>query len=1032
MQMPFSYRRCLTILMLGCSLIALAQSIPANVYNGLQYRMIGPTRGGRCTAVSGVNNQIFTYYMGTTGGGVWQTTDGGESWKNISDGFFGTGSIGAIAVYQPNPAIIYVGTGSACIRGNVSAGDGIYKSLDGGKTWRHVLDIQAQIGRIVLHPDNPDIAYAAVLGNAFGPSAERGIYRTLDGGSTWKKVHFVSNRTGAIDLVMHPRYSNILFAGMWTAERKPWTLVDGSDEGGLWKSTDGGDTWTQVRNGLPEGQVGRIGITISPVNPDRMWVTQDAADETKGGLYLSEDSGSTWKRINRDHDIRQRAWYYSHIFAHPTEEHTLFLLNTRMWKSTDDGRTFNRINTPHGDNHDLWINPQNPLAMIESNDGGSNISFNGGGTWTTQFNQPTAEFYRVTTDDQFPYRVYGAQQDNTTISIPSETTGGLTPLQNWFSVGGGESGYVAVDPQNPDRIFAGNYIGQITLLDRSQGRSRDVVAYPQMHDGTAPRDIKYRFQWNAPIRISHFDRNTVYHCSQFVHQSTDGGITWTVISPDLTTNNDAQQDIPGGPIQHDHTGVELYNTIFAFEESMHDPFTLWAGSDDGLVHITRDGGKTWKEITPSGMPEQGTVNSIEVSPHSPGTAYIAVYKYRDNDTRPYVFRTTDFGRSWDLLTDGNNGIPAGHFVRVVREDPERQGLLYAGTEYGLYISTDNGSSWQSMQGNLPIVPITDLQVKGNDLVIATQGRSFWILDDLPVLRNTITPNQSLLPVPDAYRTQFSNRWLDAGAKPDPSPHGAVIYIYAAENVDYSHARLTITSPDSTQSIVFSAEPQDGEQKLTLKTGLNRFVWDLRYAAPKVQKGAVFSLANTRGIQAMPGIHTVQLTDGRRNVTERLRVLKDPRWSCSDADLQAEFELAKQCKAMLEDVHAMIGQIRTIRGQIKELEAWGTRDNSKPSWLNQSQQLTSAINDLEKQLIQTRSESGQDPINYPSMLDDQIAYLYSIVNGQDDRPTPGCYERYDDLVKLVAEKKTAYDRILTEVTTLNGALKQLDAPYVRLN
>ena len=1032
MQMPFSYRRCLTILMLGCSLIALAQSIPANVYNGLQYRMIGPTRGGRCTAVSGVNNQIFTYYMGTTGGGVWQTTDGGESWKNISDGFFGTGSIGAIAVYQPNPAIIYVGTGSACIRGNVSAGDGIYKSLDGGKTWRHVLDIQAQIGRIVLHPDNPDIAYAAVLGNAFGPSAERGIYRTLDGGSTWKKVHFVSNRTGAIDLVMHPRYSNILFAGMWTAERKPWTLVDGSDEGGLWKSTDGGDTWTQVRNGLPEGQVGRIGITISPVNPDRMWVTQEAADETKGGLYLSEDGGSTWKRINRDHDIRQRAWYYSHIFAHPTEEHTLFLLNTRMWKSTDDGRTFNRINTPHGDNHDLWINPQNPLAMIESNDGGSNISFNGGGTWTTQFNQPTAEFYRVTTDDQFPYRVYGAQQDNTTISIPSETTGGLTPLQNWFSVGGGESGYVAVDPQNPDRIFAGNYIGQITLLDRSQGRSRDVVAYPQMHDGTAPRDIKYRFQWNAPIRISHFDRNTVYHCSQFVHQSTDGGITWTVISPDLTTNNDAQQDIPGGPIQHDHTGVELYNTIFAFEESMHDPFTLWAGSDDGLVHITRDGGKTWKEITPSGMPEQGTVNSIEVSPHSPGTAYIAVYKYRDNDTRPYVFRTTDFGRSWDLLTDGNNGIPAGHFVRVVREDPERQGLLYAGTEYGLYISTDNGSSWQSMQGNLPIVPITDLQVKGNDLVIATQGRSFWILDDLPVLRNTITPNQSLLPVPDAYRTQFSNRWLDAGAKPDPSPLGAVIYIYAAENVDYSHARLTITSPDSTQSIVFSAEPQDGEQKLTLKTGLNRFVWDLRYAAPKVQKGAVFSLANTRGIQAMPGIHTVQLTDGRRNVTERLRVLKDPRWSCSDADLQAEFELAKQCKAMLEDVHAMIGQIRTIRGQIKQLEAWGTRDNSKPSWLNQSQQLTSAINDLEKQLIQTRSESGQDPINYPSMLDDQIAYLHSIVNGQDDRPTPGCYERYDDLVKLVAEKKTAYDRILTEVTTLNGALKQLDAPYVRLN
>lgn len=1009
-----------------------AQSIPSDVLSSLQYRMIGPTRGGRSTAVSGVDSDPFTYYMGTTGGGVWKTGDGGTTWKNISDGFFNVGSIGAITVYQPNPAIIYVGAGSACIRGNVSPGDGIYKSVDAGKTWRHVLNIQAQIGRIVIHPDNPDIAYAAVLGNAFGPSADRGVYKTTDGGSTWRKVHFISNRTGAIDLVMHPRYSNILFAGMWTAERKPWTMIDGGDEGGLWKSTDDGNTWTKVNGGLPEGIVGRIGIAISPVNPDRMWVLQETADETTGGLYQSEDGGNSWKRINRDHSLRQRAWYYSHLFAHPTEEHTLFVLNTRVLKSTDDGNNFTRIATPHGDNHDLWINPKNPQVMIESNDGGSNISFNGGTSWSTQYNQPTAEFYRVTTDEQFPYRVYGAQQDNTTISIPSETAGGLSPVQYWYAVGGGESGYVAVDPQNPDRIFAGNYIGQITLLDRDQGRSRDVVAYPQMHDGTAPRDIKYRFQWNAPIRISHFNRNTIYHCSQFVHQSTDGGITWSVISPDLTTNNDAQQDIPGGPIQHDHTGVELYNTIFAFEESPHDPFTLWAGSDDGLVHITRDGGKTWKEITPTGMPEQGTVNSIEVSPHSPGTAYISVYKYRDNDYRPYVFRTTDFGRSWDLLTDGNNGIPADHFVRVVREDPVRQGLLYAGTEYGLYISTDNGNKWTVMQGNLPVVPITDLQVKGNDLVIATQGRSFWILDDLPVLRADVAAGQPLLPIPDAYRTQLSNNYGGGGASPDPAPLGALIYLYQTSGVDWSQARLTITSPDSTQNMVFAVKPKEGEQKLELKPGLNRILWDMRYSAPKVQKGSVFSLANTRGIRAVPGNHTVVFTDGRRTVTQTLQVLKDPRWTCSEADLQAQFQLSKQCEGMLQDVHAMIGQIRTIREQVKTLEAWGTRDNSKPSWLNQSQQLTTAINDLEKQLIQTQSESHQDPINYPSMLDDQIAYLYSIVNGQDDRPTPGCFERYDDLIKLVSEKKTMYDRILAEVTTLNGALKQLDAPYVRLN
>ena len=1009
-----------------------AQSVPSDVLSSLHYRMIGPTRGGRSTAVSGVNTDLFTYYMGTTGGGVWKTVDGGNTWKNVSDGFFNVGSIGAIAVYQANPGIIYVGAGSACIRGNVSPGDGIYKSLDGGKTWRHVLKIQAQIGRIVIQPDNPDIAYAAVLGNAFGPSADRGVYRTTDGGATWRKVHFISNRTGAIDLVIHPRYSNILFAGMWTAERKPWTMVDGSDEGGLWKSTDGGDTWNQVRNGLPEGIVGRIGIAISPVNPDRMWVLQEAAEETTGGLYQSEDGGISWKKVNRDHNLRQRAWYYSHVFAHPTEEHTLFVLNTGMLKSTDDGKNFTRIATPHGDNHDLWINPLNPQVMIESNDGGSNISFNGGTSWSTQYNQPTAEFYRVTTDGQFPYRVYGAQQDNTTISIPSETGGGLSPIQYWYPVGGGESGYVAVDPQNPDRIFAGNYIGQITLLYRDQGRARDVVAYPQMHDGTAPRDIKYRFQWNAPIHISHFNRNTIYHCSQFVHQSTDGGITWSVISPDLTTNNDAQQDIPGGPVQHDHTGVELYNTIFAFEESPHDPFTLWGGSDDGLVHITRDGGKTWKEITPAGMPTQGTVNSIEVSPHSPGTAYISVYKYRDNDYRPYVFRTNDFGRGWELLTDGNNGIPSDHFVRVVREDPVRQGLLYAGTEYGLYLSRDNGNSWTSMQGNLPIVPISDLEVKGNDLVIATQGRSFWILDDLPVLRADIATSQPLLPIADAYRTQLSNNYGGGSTSPDQAPLGSLIYLYQTSGADWSQARLTITSPDSTQSMVLAVKPKEGEQKLELKPGLNRILWDLRYSAPKVEKGSVFSLANTRGIRAVPGNHTVVFTDGRRTVSQTLQVLIDPRWTCSEADLQAQFQLSKQCEGLLQDVHRMIGQIRTIREQVKSLEAWGTRDNSKPSWLNQSQQLTTAINELENQLIQTKSESRQDPINYPSMLDDQIAYLYSIVNAQDDRPTPGCYERYDDLVNLVAEKKTMYDRILAEVTTLNGALKQLDAPYVRLN
>ena len=967
---------------------------------GLKYRMIGPQRGGRVSTATGIPQDMFTFYMGTTGGGIWKTTDAGISWKNISDGFLKVGSIGAIAVAPSDPNIIYAGTGSPDPRGNVSAGDGIYKSTDAGQTWEHVgLPKAGQIGKVVIHPNDPDRVYVAVLGNVFGPNPERGVYQSKDGGQTWEKTLFVSERTGAIELVMAPDNPRVLYAGMWTAERKPWTLIDGSEEGGLWRSKDGGNTWKKVASGLPDGLLGRIGITISPANPKRIWAQMEAKEEKKGGLYRSDDGGKSWKRISRDHQIRQRAWYYSRIYAHPTEENTIYALNVGFLKSIDGGKTFERIRVPHGDNHCLWINPHRPDVMIESNDGGACITFNGGKTWTTQNNQPTAEFYRVSVDNQFPYRVYGAQQDNSTITVPSRNEGALTPLSNWYSIGGGESGHIAVDPRNPDLIYAGTYIGVITRKDLATGHGKNIVAYPQMHDGQAPRDIRFRFQWNAPIRISPHNPEVIYHCSQYVHRTTNGGKDWETISPDLTTNNDAYQDIPGGPIQHDHTGVELYTTIFAFEESPHEAGELWAGTDDGRLHISRDNGANWTEITPPQMPKEGTINTIELSTHDPGRAFVAVYRYRQNDFKPYIFQTDDHGKSWALLTNGKNGIPNEHFVRVVREDPHRKGLLYAGTEFGMYFSWNGGRQWHPFQLNLPITPITDMLIKNKDLVVATQGRSFWILDDLSPLHDLsseIAAKEAHLFAPEkAYRNQFRN--FREG--PDPAPNGALIDFYLKEK-DSSLVRVSVLDAEGQVRKVYSTKPDKNkkEAELKVKQGLNRLQWNLRYEAPEVQENAVFSLANLSGVIAPPGTHGVVLEVGNSRQEQSFEVSKDPRWSQSEADLKAQYELTMQVKSLLNECHAAIGKIRSVRTQINDLAKRCKEAGYEPSIGKKAHGLAKILTELEKQFIQIQSESGQDPINYPSMIDDQIAYLYSVVNGQDDRPNAGAYQRFEDLGK----------------------------------
>ncbi len=998
-------------------------SLPKEQIQALKYRMVGPTRGGRVSTVAGVKTDLFTFYMGTTGGGVWKTTDAGTSWQNISDGYFTVGSIGAIAIAPSDPNVIYVGTGSPDPRGNVSPGNGIYKSTDGGESWTHIgLEKTGQIGKIVVHPKNSDWVFVAALGNIFGPNPERGVYRSKDGGDTWEKTLYISEKTGCIDLDIDPSNPRILYAGMWTAERKPHTFIDGSEEGGVWKSIDAGKTWKRVKNGLPTGVLGRVGLSISPANSKVIYVIQEAQDETKGGVYRSVDGGKSFTRINREHKLRQRAWYYNRIHADPSDENTVYISNVRFFKSIDGGKSFVRIRTPHSDHHALWINPDNPKIMVQGNDGGACVSLNGGKTWSTQYNQPTAEFYRLTIDDQVPYHIYGAQQDNSTMRIPSRTITGLTNTSEWAEVGGGESGHIAVDPRDPNVVYSGTYIGTITRKNFHTGYTENINGYPQMHDGQAFRDIKYRFQWNAPIRISPHDPSMVFHCSQYVHLTMNGGKTWQIISPDLTTNNDAYHDIPGEPVQHDHTGVELYTTIFAFEESPNNKGELWAGTDDGRLHISKNYGEAWEEITPHDLPKEGTINMIDLSPHGEGRAFIAVYKYRENDFRPYIFLTNDFGKNWKSLCNGSNGIPNDHFVRVVREDPNQKGLLYAGTEFGMYISFNEGENWQPFQLNLPHTPITDMAVKNRDLVVATQGRSFWILDDLsPLYELSKLENAEahLCKPDDAYRYQ-----IRGGANVDAIPHGAIIYYYLKNKPNKNNQiQLSILDKDNHKRRVFSSHPDESrkEEKLNAKKGLNRFIWNLKYEGLETQPSSYFSLANTGGIKAPTGNHSVLLSFGEQEVRKDFQVKKDPRWEQTDEEMLAQYELAMEVKSTFNQCHSTIGALRSVRKQVVDKLDLIKGEDEFEELREKGKTLIEQLTEAENKLIQTKSESGQDPINYPSMIDDQIAYLYSVVNGNEGGATEGAMQRFEDLKKelqpILDELKKLYNEDLESFNNL---------------
>jgi photosystem II stability/assembly factor-like uncharacterized protein len=968
-----------------------------DMLQGLQYRMIGPHRGGRSTAVAGVPGDHRTFYMGVTGGGVWKTTDAGEVWENISDHYFKTGAVGAIAVAASDPNVIYVGTGSADIRNNIEIGHGSYKSTDAGATWSSIgLEDAGQIARIRIDPRDPNRVYVAAVGHAFGPNDERGIFRSLDGGKTWKKVLYVNDHTGAVDLAMDDKNPDVMYAAMWTGARHPWGMVAGSADGGVFKTSDGGDHWTKLTQGLPQGPVGKIGVTVSPATPNRVWALVDAGAE--GGVFRSDDAGQTFTRINTQRTLLGRSWYYAHIFADARDPNTVYAANTDLFRSTDGGKTFDPIPMPHGDNHDLWIDPQDSNVMIEGNDGGATISLDGAQSWSSQLNQPTAEIYRVVVDDQVPYRVYGTQQDQYDgLSLPSRSSrfGERLQLQHWYAVGGEEGGFVGVVPHNPNIVYTGGPGGMMTRIDIAGENLRSINVTAGARGGNM------RFAWNAPIFISPLEPDVVYHTSNFVHKTTDGGQTWKTISPDLTRNDKAHQGVGTGP----GSEAEAYPTISAFAESPRQRGVLWAGSDDGLVHLSRDGGLHWLDVTPKSMPDLATVNTIEPSPHDPARVFLAVYRYMLDDYHPYIFRTNDFGKSWTLLTDGNNGIPADQPVRVVREDPVRKGLLYAGTEYGVFVSLDDGKDWQPMQLNLPAVPVTDMAIHDSDLVLSTNGRSFWILDDISPLRQMAvqpitTPH--LFPTRDTYRIATSAdeddqpyiggpccvsnpRDLYKGARIErhrlgqEPPEGAIIY---ASFPTSPTEKVTLTLTDASGKVLRTLVDTGAPNGPAIQPGLNRYHWDLdiESRAPGTPTPA------QRGPKAVPGTYQVHLTVGGNTQSVTFKLLGDPKSHLTQQDYQSQYDL-----------------LTRIQEATAQIEHAGTTIQERRAALPAGDPALAQLDALQTALgAGGRGAGGRGPgggraAGAPPLMG-EFTSLYTFVAGSENRPTGGALDRYRDLRK----------------------------------
>ncbi|MEJ2583900.1 MAG: glycosyl hydrolase [Robiginitalea sp.] len=1010
-------------------------SVPANsqqnpieekFYKGLEWRNIGPNRGGRSLGCAGSPDRPNEYYFGATGGGLWKTTDGGNEWKPVTDGQVSSSSVGAVAVAETNPDIVYIGMGEVQLRGSITQGDGVYKTSDAGKTWKHLgLEETQAIARIRIHPTNPELVYVAALGHPYGENEQRGVFRSKDGGTTWEKVLYVSPKAGAVDLIIDRNNPEVLYASTWEVYRKAWKMWGGGGDSKLWKSVDGGDTWTDLTEnpGMPEGPIGKIGVTVSPANSNRVWAIVEA---NEGGVFRSDDAGNTWKRTNDERKLRQRAFYYSRIYADPQDENTVYCLNTGFYKSTDGGETFDTtIRVPHGDNHDLWIDPNNPQRMINSNDGGGNVSINGGRTWTEQ-DYPTSQFYHVMTTSDVPYHVAGAQQDNSTLAMPSDDWDHMQargPNHGWwYAVGGGESGWITQHPENPDIFYAGSQGALLTRYDRSNGQVRDIQVYPRFFSGEPAESLPERWQWTFPIMFAPQDANVMYTCSQHVWKTTDDGQSWERISPDLTYADPSTLGKTGGVITMDMNGPEIYATVFALAPSWHDINTIWAGSDDGKVHITRDGGKSWEDITPEGLPKFSRVSIIDESRHRPGTLFLAANRYQVDDRQPYVFRTHDYGKTWTKIT---NGIADGHFARAVREDPIRQGLLFLGTEHGVYFSMNDGERWQPLQLNLPDTPIRDLVVKDDDVVVGSHGRGFWILDDIRPLRqytDSMKDRQAVLFRPaDAIRSVYD----------------AKIQYYLKEALD----TITFEILDSEDRVIgtftgskpeYEEDPdipwwrRGGSTKPTTARGLNSWTWDLRYpGATEFEGMIIWSARPTRGPKAPPGTYRVRMRTGSDVQTYPFSINIDPNLKgVTEADLKEQFELAQKIVEKTSAANEAVIRIRKMR----EALVSGRDKIPAPAYEKTVAPFLKELAGVEEELYQVKNQSNQDPLNFPIKLNNRLASLRRSIETGDAKPTDGAYKVFGELsAELEQHLGTLNSAIQTHLPGVNAVLKASGIP-----
>lgn len=989
------------------SILSLAQTnktltFDPSLYEGLRWRELGPFRGGRSSTATGVRGNPNLYYFGTVGGGVWRTQDAGQTWDNISDKYFG-GSIGAVAVAESDPNVIYVGEGEQTLRNNVASGAGLWRSTDAGASWKSIgLQDSRHIARIRVHPKNADVLYVAALGNLWKPNEMRGVFRSMDGGQTWKKILYVNDKAGAADLILDPNNPRIIYASTWNMTRNGYRMDSGGPDSKLWKSTDGGDTWENLSDkpGMPSGINGIIGVAVSPQNSNRIWAI---IENKEGGVYRSDDGGKTWARINQDRALLQRAWYYCRITADSQNEDIVYVMNVSYGISKDGGKTFTLKNAPHGDHHDLWIDPDNNRRMIMADDGGAQVSNDGGNNWTTYHNQPTAQFYRVSTDNHFPYRIYGAQQDNTSVRIPHRTNGGAVTEKDWVALAIGESAHLAPDPLNSEVVYGGDYKGYMTMQNLETGQERSTNVYPDLPAGSGADIMKYRFNWNYPVFFSPHNPKKLYACSNHLHMSLNGGESWEVISPDLTRADPETIKSSGGPITQDNTGAEYYANIFAAAESPYTEGEIWTGSDDGLVYLSQDGGKNWKNVTPPMSPKLNMINAVEVSPFVKGEAYIAATSYKFGDYSPYIYRTLDYGKTWTVTT---KGIPKDEFVRVVRADQKRKGLLYAGTEKGVWVSFDDGDNWQKLQLNLPPVPIADLAVKNDNLIAATHGRSFWLIDDLTPLQQLSTEmaaKEAILyqPMP-TYRMAGSNR-RDPKLEGENHPNGVMIHYFIKKLDDKAEVKIDILESDGDTIRTFSNKAKDKLNLITIKAGGGRFVWDMRYPGYKTFPGMVFYGSPNQGPKAVPGKYQVRLTVNGKSQTQDFEILKDPRLNTSTEDFQAQFEFLMKVRNKVTEANEGIINLRKIKEDLGYLKNKLGSDEKNKDMMDAIKKFEDELNTIENNIHQTKNQSVQDPLNYGIKLNNRLAHLMVEQAQGDFRPTKQGEEVRSKLSQMVDEE-----------------------------